>query len=136
MSVSWGLSISHQSLQPMNQNSSAYFDHCFLVWNVTLKLVNSCRGFREYSTMEDHAIVAWISNGSRARCVNGNRVWRDFQEQYARLTGVGECFTPTSGRNSTSFYVTILCGNSTSLFEPQTMTVTLYLTFRKTSDAT
>ena len=46
---------------------------------------------KEYSNLEDHAIVAWVSSGARASLVSGNRVWRDLQEQYERLTGRGEC---------------------------------------------
>lgn len=46
---------------------------------------------KEYSNLEDHAIVAWVSAGARASLVGGNRVWRELQEQYPRLTGRGEC---------------------------------------------
>ncbi|KAJ8705418.1 hypothetical protein PYW08_012464 [Mythimna loreyi] len=42
---------------------------------------------KEYSNLEDHAIVAWVSSGARASQVGGNRVWRELQEQYERLTG-------------------------------------------------
>ncbi|CAB3251242.1 unnamed protein product [Arctia plantaginis] len=43
---------------------------------------------KEYSNLEDHAIVAWVSGGARARRVNGNALWRELQDQYPRLTGV------------------------------------------------
>ncbi|KAL4711189.1 hypothetical protein ACJJTC_019030, partial [Scirpophaga incertulas] len=49
-------------------------------------------GFREYSNMEDHAIVSWISNGDRARRVNGNRVWTELQSQFAKITGQERTF--------------------------------------------
>ncbi|XP_053622967.1 probable ATP-dependent helicase PF08_0048 isoform X2 [Plodia interpunctella] len=42
---------------------------------------------REYSSLEDHVIVQWLSLGSRARKVNGNRIWRELQSQYPRLAG-------------------------------------------------
>ncbi|XP_059055051.1 uncharacterized protein LOC131849081 [Achroia grisella] len=45
-------------------------------------------GPREYSPLEDHAIVAWINNGARARRVNGNLVWRELEPAYPRLTGL------------------------------------------------
>ncbi|XP_063544060.1 uncharacterized protein DDB_G0284459-like [Cydia strobilella] len=41
---------------------------------------------REYTSSEDHAIVAWISLGNRMRMVNGNTVWRELQSEYTRLT--------------------------------------------------
>ncbi|XP_052750758.1 uncharacterized protein LOC113513949 isoform X3 [Galleria mellonella] len=43
---------------------------------------------REYSTLEDHAIVAWLGGGSRARRVNGNQLWQELEPAYPRLTGV------------------------------------------------
>ncbi|KAM3955793.1 uncharacterized protein ACR2FA_010272 [Aphomia sociella] len=46
------------------------------------------RATREYSQLEDHAIVAWLSNGGRANKVNGNRLWRELQPIYPRLTGL------------------------------------------------
>ncbi|KAJ2937175.1 hypothetical protein O0L34_g19155 [Tuta absoluta] len=43
---------------------------------------------REYSMLEDQAIVAWISTCTdRERAVNGNRVWRELQDSYVNLTG-------------------------------------------------
>ncbi|CAG9789741.1 unnamed protein product [Diatraea saccharalis] len=48
---------------------------------------NKSHGGREYSNLEDHAIVSFVSGGDRARLVNGNRVWRELEEQYHRLTG-------------------------------------------------
>ncbi|KAJ8703849.1 hypothetical protein PYW07_013143 [Mythimna separata] len=42
---------------------------------------------KEYSNLEDHAIVAWVSAGSRATQVGGNRLWRELQDQFERLTG-------------------------------------------------
>ncbi|XP_037876093.1 uncharacterized protein LOC101737398 [Bombyx mori] len=42
---------------------------------------------KEYSTLEDHAIVSWLSLGSRSRQVKGNRVWRDLQDSYLAITG-------------------------------------------------
>ncbi|KAI5634132.1 rap1 myb domain-containing protein [Phthorimaea operculella] len=43
---------------------------------------------REYSMLEDQAIVAWISTSTqRERAVNGNRIWRELQDTYQNLTG-------------------------------------------------
>ncbi|CAG4957279.1 unnamed protein product [Parnassius apollo] len=44
-------------------------------------------GMREYSALEDAAIVSWIRAGNRARLVNGNRLWRELQTEYPELTG-------------------------------------------------
>ncbi|KOB69840.1 Uncharacterized protein OBRU01_16110, partial [Operophtera brumata] len=44
---------------------------------------------KEYSNLEDHAIVSWVSAGERAFQVNGNRLWRALQDQYGRITGQG-----------------------------------------------
>ncbi|XP_063391072.1 myb-like protein X [Cydia fagiglandana] len=41
---------------------------------------------REYTSAEDHVIVAWISVGNRMRMVNGNAIWRELQSEYTRLT--------------------------------------------------
>ncbi|XP_047039418.1 serine/arginine repetitive matrix protein 1-like [Helicoverpa zea] len=41
----------------------------------------------EYSNLEDHAIVSWVSVGARASLVNGNALWRDLQAQFPRLAG-------------------------------------------------
>lgn len=48
----------------------------------------SASSSKEYSNLEDHAIVAWVLTGGRARLVNGNRLWRDLGDHYERLTGV------------------------------------------------
>ncbi|XP_060809217.1 uncharacterized protein LOC106129199 isoform X2 [Amyelois transitella] len=42
---------------------------------------------REYSPLEDHAIVQWLMLGSRARKVNGNVIWRELQGQFSRIAG-------------------------------------------------
>ncbi|KAI8426670.1 hypothetical protein MSG28_014388 [Choristoneura fumiferana] len=42
---------------------------------------------REYTSLEDHAIVAWVSTGDRERRVNGNALWRELQADYKRITG-------------------------------------------------
>ncbi|XP_050559501.1 sterile alpha motif domain-containing protein 1 isoform X2 [Spodoptera frugiperda] len=42
---------------------------------------------KEYSALEDHAIVAWLSAGERAAQVKGNAVWRALQAEYPRLAG-------------------------------------------------
>nr|XP_049707972.1 uncharacterized protein DKFZp434B061-like [Helicoverpa armigera] len=48
----------------------------------------SCGSKRaEYSNLEDHAIVSWVSVGARASLVNGNALWRDLQAQFPRVAG-------------------------------------------------
>lgn len=42
---------------------------------------------QEYSSLEDHAIVSWISVGDRAHLVNGNRVWRSLEGQFEGVGG-------------------------------------------------
>ncbi|XP_075989227.1 uncharacterized protein LOC142985130 [Anticarsia gemmatalis] len=54
--------------------------------HVISKRASSSR-LKEYSNLEDHAIVAWVSSGGRARRVNGNSVWRELQEQFPALAG-------------------------------------------------
>lgn len=44
---------------------------------------------REYSAEEDAAIVSWVSRGTRARSVNGNRLWRELQGHHQQATGTG-----------------------------------------------
>ncbi|XP_068625958.1 uncharacterized protein [Battus philenor] len=44
-------------------------------------------GSRNYSALEDHAIVSWLRVGRRACLVNGNRVWRELQQEHAARTG-------------------------------------------------
>ncbi|XP_022835353.1 uncharacterized protein LOC111362835 isoform X1 [Spodoptera litura] len=42
---------------------------------------------KEYSSLEDHAIVAWLSIGERATHVKGNAIWRELQLVYPALGG-------------------------------------------------
>ncbi|XP_072943239.1 uncharacterized protein [Epargyreus clarus] len=42
---------------------------------------------REYSALEDAAIVRWVSTGGRARLVNGNRLWQELQPLHRDNTG-------------------------------------------------
>ncbi|CAH1642534.1 unnamed protein product [Spodoptera littoralis] len=42
---------------------------------------------KEYSSLEDHAIVAWLSVGERATHVKGNAIWRELQLVYPALGG-------------------------------------------------
>ncbi|XP_063371676.1 uncharacterized protein LOC134659900 [Cydia amplana] len=52
-----------------------------------VKFKKSCvANGREYTSLEDHSIVAWISVGNRMRMVNGNTIWRELQSEYTRLT--------------------------------------------------
>ncbi|XP_048485815.1 uncharacterized protein DDB_G0284459 isoform X2 [Plutella xylostella] len=45
------------------------------------------KGASSYTSLEDHAIISWVSLGQRARGVNGNQVWKELEKEYERITG-------------------------------------------------